>query len=447
MASDSIGHRLHTGRFAFEFIRNRRWWYALSGAVIILGIVSLAVRGLNPSIDFKGGAVFEFPAHSATTTSTTRVLNSVGVQPDEVQLLKHPLNKGEGASIRVETGNLSTAKINKVQNTIGKRFDVKATDVAVSTVGATWGSQVTTKAVTGLIVFLVLLVVYLSIRFEWKYAVAAIIGVLHDLVVTAGIYSLVGFQVSPSTVIALLTILGYSLYDNVVVFDKVRENTHGLTNGSRMTFSQASNLAVNQTLIRSINTTLAALLPVAGLLFVGAGLLGAGSLKDLSLALFIGLFSGAYSSIFLATPLLCDFKEREPVYQQLARRVAARQGRRAKGGAVTGAEPAAATESSGGAAISGDAAAARTRRAGDGNGSRSAMQSSNGAEERARDDAVEVTIGAPGRYGEANDPPTALPHRTSPGSAPPPGASPQRPGAGGARSKRKGGRGGKKKRR
>ena len=175
------------------------------------------------------------------------------------------------------------------------------------------------------------MVIYLSIRFEPKMAVAAILALIHDLIITAGIYSLVGFEVSPSTVVALLTILGYSLYDTVVVFDKVRENTAGIGAGSKLTYSQAANLAVNQTLVRSINTSIIALLPVAGLLFIGVGLLGAGTLKDLSLALFIGLATGAYSSIFVATPLLCDFKEREPADDRAAQEGRAARGRRGQG--------------------------------------------------------------------------------------------------------------------
>jgi preprotein translocase subunit SecF len=180
---------------------------------------------------------------------------------------------------------------------------------------------------------------YLSVRFEWKMALAAIIALLHDLVITIGIYSLSNLEVSPSTVIALLTILGYSLYDTVVVFDKVRENTATIAGGSRFTFTSATNLAVNQTLIRSINTSIIALLPVIGMLVIGAGLLGAGSLDDLSVALLIGLASGAYSSIFIASPLLCDFKEREPTYQQLAKRVATRQAKDARDAAAGVAVP------------------------------------------------------------------------------------------------------------
>jgi len=192
-------------------------------------------------------------------------------------------------------------------------------------VGPTWGSQITSKAVQALIIFLVVIVLYLSLAFEWKMAIAAFIALLHDIVITVGVYALTGFQVSPTSVIGLLTILGYSLYDTVVVFDKVRENTAGLLTSQRSTYSDAANLALNQTLVRSINTSLTALLPVASILFVGAGLLGAGTLKDLSLVLFVGMLSGTYSSIFIATPVLADLKEREPQYKDLAIKVRRRE--------------------------------------------------------------------------------------------------------------------------
>ncbi len=198
--------------------------------------------------------------------------------------------------------------------------------------GASWGGQITTKAIEALITFLIVIVLYLSIAFEWKMAVAAFVALIHDLVIATGVYALTGLQVSPATVIGLLTILGYSLYDTVVVFDKVRENTAGLLGGARSTYSEAANLALNQTLVRSINTSIIALLPVAAILFVGGGLLGAGELKDLALVLFVGMLSGTYSSIFIATPVLADLKEREPQYKALAKRVSVRAagGRAAK---------------------------------------------------------------------------------------------------------------------
>ena len=322
---DGLANRLYRGEVAYDFIGRRRVWYIASGVVLLISILSIAVRGLHPSIDFKGGAVFQFPKHGHSIADVRNAVQAAGVTPEVVTVT----GSGSASRFRVETKTLAqTATVDKVKDVerqLESRIGVTETDINVSTVGSTWGSQITKKAIYGLVIFLIAVIIYLSVRFEWRMALAAIIALLHDLLITAGIYSLVGFEVSPSTVIALLTILGYSLYDTVVVFDKVRENIVGITGGSRMTLSQAANLAVNQTLVRSINTSIIALLPVAGLLIIGAGLLGAGSLKDLALALLIGLASGAYSSIFIATPLVADMKEREPAYRQLARRVAARQ--------------------------------------------------------------------------------------------------------------------------
>src|SRR4051812_19667530 len=315
-----IASRLYRGEISYDFIGHRKRWYLFSGALIVLSLVSMLVRGLHPSIDFKGGAVFQFPRHGHSISDVNAAVRAAGVTPEVVTVT----GSGSVARFRVETKalvqNTTVDKVKDVEIQLEKRIGVTEQEINVSTVGSTWGTQITKKALYGLIIFLIAVSIYLSIRFEWRMAVAAIIALIHDLIITAGIYSLVGFEVSPSTVIALLTILGYSLYDTVVVFDKVRENIAGITGGSRMTLSQAANLAVNQTLVRSINTSIIALLPVAGLLIIGAGLLGAGSLKDLALALLIGLASGAYSSIFIATPLVADMKEREPQFQALARR-------------------------------------------------------------------------------------------------------------------------------
>jgi preprotein translocase subunit SecF len=228
-------------------------------------------------------------------------------------------------TVRVQTEALTTNQLNEVKDALAKRFHVSSNAVSTQSIGPSWGKDISTKALRALIFFLLGVVIFLSLYFEWKMALAAMIALMHDLVITAGLYSLVGFEVTPATVIGFLTILGYSLYDTVVVFDKVRENTSGLAGGSRMTFSQATNLAVNQTLVRSINTSIIALLPIAAILFAGVVLLGAGPLKDLSLALFIGVAVGAYSSIFIAPPLLTQFKEREPAMQALAKRVATRR--------------------------------------------------------------------------------------------------------------------------
>ncbi len=335
MARDSLATRLYRGEVSWDFIGRRRRWYALSLTVMAIGIISLAIRGINPSIDFTGGAQFQGPLNGHTISQVRGAVTSTGISPDVVETT----GSGSDERFEVQTKTLDTAQVNQVQSSLISKIGVTEQNLDITTVGSTWGSQITHKAVLGLIIFLIAVIAYLSVRFEWKMALAAIIALIHDLIITAGIYSLSGFQVSPSTVIALLTILGYSLYDTVVVFDKVRENTAGIAGGSKMTFTQASNLAVNQTLVRSINTSIIALLPVLGLLVIGSGLLGAGSLNDLSLALFIGLASGAYSSIFIATPLLCDFKEREPTYQQLAKRVASRRAKESRE-AVAGLTPA-----------------------------------------------------------------------------------------------------------
>ena len=322
-----IGGKLYRGEVSYDFVGRKRRWYTISGAILIISIVALLVHGLNFSVDFKGGAVFQFSAPAATQTQVSDVVAHEGVNGAVVQQLTGKLGN---KSWQVQTDTLTSQQTLQVQNALIS--DLGATDMSTSFVGASWGSQITTKAIQALITFLIVIVLYLSIAFEWKMAVAAFVALIHDLVIATGVYALTGFQVSPATVIGLLTILGYSLYDTVVVFDKVRENTAGLLGGARSTYSEAANLALNQTLVRSINTSIIALLPVAAILFVGGGLLGAGELKDLALVLFVGMLSGTYSSIFIATPVLCDLKEREPQYRALAKRVSVRSsgGRAAK---------------------------------------------------------------------------------------------------------------------
>jgi preprotein translocase SecF subunit len=236
--------------------------------------------------------------------------------------------------VLLRTGALDNAGERKVINAVADAAGIQADQVSPESVSAQWGQDITDQALIALAVFLVAVIGFLALRFQPKMAVGAIVALLHDILVTAGIYSLVGFEVTPSTVIGFLTILGFSLYDTVVVFDKVDENTRDLEKSARMTWGEAANLAVNQTLMRSINTSVIALLPVAGLLFVGAGLLGVGTLKDLALVLFVGLAAGAYSSIFLATPIVADLKDREPEVQALRRRVLARRASVARQGAA-----------------------------------------------------------------------------------------------------------------
>jgi len=317
-----IGGRLYRGDISVNFVGRRRLWYSISGAILLVSIVSLLVLGLNFSVEFKGGAVFTVNgASSASVSQVQSAVSDVGVQDAIVQRV----GTGSSGSWQIQTKQLSNNESNAVQSSLGKELDVGQNNISVNSVGASWGGQITSKAVEALIAFLIVVVIYLSIAFEWKMAAAAFVALLHDLVITIGIYSLTGFEISPASVIGFLTILGYSLYDTVVVFDKVRENTAGLLGGARSTYSQAANLALNQTLVRSINTSLIALLPVGAILFVGGGLLGAGELRDLALVLFVGMLSGTYSSIFIATPVLTQLKEREPQYKALAKRVAVRE--------------------------------------------------------------------------------------------------------------------------
>ena len=339
----SLGGRLYRGEVSYDFVGRKRRWYAISGAILLISIVALFARGLDFSVDFKGGAVFQFSAPSASQSQVEATVSHAGVNGAVVQQLTGKLGN---SSWQVQTDTLTSQQTFTVENALTSQLDAK--DMSTSFVGASWGGQITTKAIQALIAFLVVIVLYLSIAFEWKMAVAAFVALIHDLVIATGVYALTGFQVSPATVIGLLTILGYSLYDTVVVFDKVRENTAGLLGGARTTYSDAANLALNQTLVRSINTSIIALLPVAAILFVGGGLLGAGELKDLALVLFVGMLSGTYSSIFIATPVLCDLKEREPQYRALAKRVSVRSsgGRAAKRAAAkaqAGSRPAGAT--------------------------------------------------------------------------------------------------------
>jgi preprotein translocase subunit SecF len=315
----SLITRLYHNEVNADFISHRKRYYIASGILVTICLASLLFKGFHLGIDFKGGASFDFPSNGHSVSQARTTVENAGAQVETAQTL------GGTGGIRIQTPPLNEDEIKRVSVALQQDFQATPAQVSVSTVGASWGSSITNKALQGLAVFLIATIIFISIRFEPKMAAAAIIALLHDLIITAGIYSLVGFEVTPSTVIALRTILGFSLYDTVVVFDKVRENTAGITSSGRRTYAQATNDAVNQTLMRSINTSLIALLPVAALLIIGAGLLGAGTLKDLALAQLIGLASGAYSSIFIAAPLLVDLKQREPAIQQLNVRVARSQ--------------------------------------------------------------------------------------------------------------------------
>jgi len=315
-----LGARLHSGETSVDYIGKRRRWYAVSGLLIIASIAALSLQGLHLGIEFKGGSSYTVTKVGASIAQAESALASAGLTGEKI------IQQVGNDKIRVQTGSLSTQESNAVQDSLAAAFGVSVDSIDTQIIGPSWGKEITRKALYGLVGFLVVVILYLAMAFEPKMAIAAIVAVVHDVFITVGIYALVGFDVTPATVIGFLTILGYSLYDTVVVFDRVRENTRSVTATSKMTYSQAANLAINQTVVRSINTTIVALLPVGSILFVGAGLLGAGTLKDLSLALFIGLATGAYSSIFIATPLLAAMREREPAMQALAKRVNARGG-------------------------------------------------------------------------------------------------------------------------
>jgi preprotein translocase subunit SecF len=326
--------RLYRGETRFDFVGRRRVWFSLSTLIIVLGIISIVLRGgLNLGIEFKGGTEWTVPGPGVTQTQAVNAINATGVPAPIVELL------GQGSNQKVvvqsDLNKLSTKDQNEISLKVEKAL-AKITHTSVATVengitqvGPTWGSQITNKAIEALIIFFIVVAAYISLRFEPKMALAAFIAMLHDILVAVGVYSLFNFQVTPDTVVAILTILGYSLYDTVVVFDRVRDNTKNIGSTGRMTYTQLINLSMNQTLARSINTSLVAILPVRAFHTVGAEILGATTLQDYGLALFVGLLSGAYSSIFIAAPILCLLKEREQRWTSISARLATRGDRTA----------------------------------------------------------------------------------------------------------------------
>ena len=342
--------RLYRGETSFDFIGNRKWWFGISAVIIVVGIISLSTRGLNEGIDFKGGQSWLVSSQTLSVAEATSVAEANGVPSPTVVQLTNQLNGEKQIQVTSDLQNVPADKqqatLLKVQKALAEAGHVKQSSVSVNQVGATWGSNVTSKAIQALIIFFIVVSAYISIRFEFKMAVAAIVAVLHDILVVVGIYSLFAFLVTPDTVVAVLTVLGYSLYDTVVVFDRIRDNAQGLGASGRITYSEMVNLSMNQTLARSINTSLVAIIPVLSVLVIGSLFLGATTLQSFGLALVIGLTSGAYSSIFIASPLLAWMKEREPRYVTIRQRLEARGDR---GPALTPAMAAAMAGSSGGA--------------------------------------------------------------------------------------------------
>jgi preprotein translocase subunit SecF len=324
-----LGHRLYTGEISYDFLAQRRRWYSISAVLILVSLSALIFRGLDFGIEFKGGADFRAP-----TTVTAQTIDQMHVALDKSgvpNVQNATINTIGSDQVRVQTRTLDpTTEVPKLRAAIGQEVGVPTDQVAYNLIGASWGGQITERALIALGVFLVLVGLMIWIYFrDGAMSGAALVALVHDLILTIGIYALVGFTVTPATLIGVLTILGYSLYDTVVVFDKVRENVRDLKGSTTRTYSEAANLAVNQVLVRSINTTVIGVLPVAALLIAGAAILGEGPLKDLALALFVGMVSGAYSSIFIATPLLAQIKERDPEMQKLASRVASRRAKEA----------------------------------------------------------------------------------------------------------------------
>ncbi|MGW2266726.1 protein translocase subunit SecF [Streptomyces koyangensis] len=342
----NLGAKLYRGEVGYDFVGKRKFWYAVSILITITAIAGLAVRGLSMGIEFQGGAVFTTPKTSVSAPQAETIAEDAAGHDALVQEL------GNGG-LRIQISNVDTEKSDQIRDTLSRELDVAADDINADLVGPSWGSQIANKAWTGLGVFMILVVIYLAIAFEWRMALAALIALIHDITITVGVYALVGFEVTVGTVIGLLTILGYSLYDTVVVFDSLKESSKDATKQTRWTYSEIANRSINATLVRSINTTAVALLPVGALLFIGGGFLGAGMLNDISLSLFVGLAAGAYSSIFIATPLVADFKETEPQMKALKRRVLAK---RAQGGDEGEPQPAGATAADGGLGDEGDGA-------------------------------------------------------------------------------------------
>ncbi|MEV4896069.1 protein translocase subunit SecF, partial [Nonomuraea sp. NPDC055795] len=324
------------GEIDVDFVGKQKLWYSLSGLLLVFSIAGLIFSAvntgspLNLGVEFKGGSVFSFKAPAASIDEVRSTFTDEGVHQAIVQTA--------GDRWRVTTETLPEAKVTEVQNAVVADYKLPVSQVDIQSIGASWGGEVSQKALIGLGVFMLAIILYLSMAFEPKMALAAIVALVHDLVITAGVYAWSGFEVTPATVLGFLTILGYSLYDAVVVFDMIKEVTAKLGTTSKKTYTQAANDALNHTLIRSLNTSLVAILPVAAILFIGTTLLGAGTLKDLALALFVGMVVGTYSSLCVATPLLVTLKEREPKYQAIARRLAS------TGGGGKGAKKAAAAK-------------------------------------------------------------------------------------------------------
>ncbi|WP_329011632.1 protein translocase subunit SecF [Micromonospora rifamycinica] len=333
MAKSGLASRLYRGEAGLNIVGRRKLWFTVAGVLVLIAVLSFAVRGFSLGIEFAGGNSFQVPASVGTLEQAEDKVNDAlaaeGGGAEVVTAQKVGSTSGQYYELR--TSQLTAEQANAVKATMAQEFGIDVDQISGSQVSEAWGSQVTSRALLGLVIFVLVVAVYLVLRFEWRMAVAAIVSLFMNLILTAGIYSLVGFEVTPSTIIGFLTILGFALYDVVVVFDKVQENTRGITANNNQTYGEAANLALNQSLMRSLNTSVVALLPVGGLLFIGAGLLGAGTLKDLGLVLFVGMAVAFLTSILLSTPLLVLLKNQDPRIDAHTKRVLARRGAIARG--------------------------------------------------------------------------------------------------------------------
>jgi preprotein translocase subunit SecF len=312
-----VGHRMYYGETNIDFVGRARRSFLFSGVILLAGLISLVSQGLNFGIEFQGGTAWEMSNVDVSVDEARTALRPLGLGDSTIQLIG-------GDTLRVQAEPEKEETVAKVRDALAKAADIEPEQVSISEIGPSWGEAITQKAQRALLLFFLAVALYISFRFEWKMAVTALLALLHDILLTVGVYSLSGFEVTPVTVIAFLTIMGFSLYDSIIVFDKIDENTRGLAASGRLTYSATVNLSTNQMLMRSVNTSVVAILPIMSVLFVGAFILGATTLQDFGLSMLVGMAAGMYSSLFFVPPVLAWLKEREPRYASIRKRLAAR---------------------------------------------------------------------------------------------------------------------------
>ncbi|HEY0888231.1 MAG TPA: protein translocase subunit SecF [Nocardioides sp.] len=321
-----LGNELYTGHKSIDFVGKRAFWYAVSGAIVLVALLVVVLRGLNFGVEFTGGVQYQLNGleSSQVTQGTADDLREAVADTGIENAADPQVNTSGGAGMLIVVEELTEEESARVIEAIRSVVDVTDEQISPSEIGASWGQEVAQRAITGVVVFLVLVMLFIGFYFrEWKMSIAALAALVHDIVITIGVYSLSGFPVTPAAVTGLLAILGFSLYDTVVVFDKVRENTAAMKQ-TRQTYAQAANLAVNQTLVRSINTGIVALIPIGAILYVSAVQLGASSLKDLALSQFVGMAAGVFSSVWVAPRILVHLKSNESEVVLAERRAKAR---------------------------------------------------------------------------------------------------------------------------